>query len=189
MSLAALPRALHDIYLDFTPAEGGEPVSFYCKGAIHQTFSALPNPPDSRSQGHLIGPPRRRSPETEGSEWVVADEGESDVRSESGAPVAETAPQVGGRRKHGVTVRRALLVVIGACLAITIGLAGWLYWTHPSTTTASLPDGAQRGEEEYLSGALPPPVTRQGMLRPGPLHSRRLIHRGVWGVLPLIVCR
>ena len=55
---------------------------------------------------------------------------------------------------------------------MVIGLAGWLYWTHPSTATASLPDGAQRGEEEYLSGALPPPVTRHGMLSPGPLHSR-----------------
>ena len=51
---------------------------------------------------------------------------------------------------------------IGVCLAMVIGLAGWLYWTHPSTATASLPDGAQRGEEEYLSGALPPPVTRHG---------------------------
>ena len=136
-------------------------------------FSALPNPPDSRSQDHLIGPPpRRRSPETEGSEWVVADEGESDVRSESGAPVAETAPQVGGRRKHGVTVRRALLGIIGACLAMVIGLAGWLYWTHPSTTTASLPASAQRGEERYLSWALPHPETIHGTLRPGPLRSR-----------------
>ena len=98
----------------------------------------------------------------------MADEGES----EGGAPMGVPAPQVGGRRKHGVTARRALLVVIGACLAIAIGLAGWLYWTHPSTTTASLPDGVQRGEEEYLSGALPPPVTRHGMLSPGPLHSR-----------------
>ena len=102
----------------------------------------------------------------------MADEGESDVRSESGAPVAETAPQVGGRRKHGVTVRRALLGIIGACLAMVIGLAGWLYWTHPSTTTASLPDGVQRGEEEYLSWALPHPETIYGTLRPGPLHSR-----------------
>ena len=102
----------------------------------------------------------------------MADDSESDVRSESGAPVAETAPQVGGRRKHGVTARRALLGTIGACLAMVIGLAGWLYWTHPSTTTASLPASAQRGEEEYLSWALPHPETIHGTLRPGPLHSR-----------------
>ena len=112
--------------------------------------------------------PRRRSPETEGSEWVVADNSES----EGGAPVAETAPPVGGRRKHGVTARRALLGVIGACLAMVIGLAGWLYWTHPSTTSVPLPDGAQRGEEQYLSWALPHPETIHGTLRPGVLHSR-----------------
>ena len=116
--------------------------------------------------------PRRRSPGDKGSEWVVADDSESDVRREGGTPMAVPAPQVGGRRKHGVTARRALLGTIGACLAMVIGLAGRLYWTHPSTTTASLPAGAQRGQEEYLSWALPPPVTRHGMLRPGPLHSR-----------------
>jgi len=103
---------------------------------------------------------------------LVADDSESDVRSEGGVPVTASAPQVDGRRKRGVTVRRALLGIIGACLAMVIGLVGWLYWTHPSTTTASLPDGVQRGEEEYLSWALPHPETIHGTLRPGPLHSR-----------------
>jgi len=103
---------------------------------------------------------------------LVADEGESDVRSEGGTPMAVPAPQVGGRRKHGVTVRRALLGTIGACLAMVIGLAGRLYWTHPSTTSVPLPDGAQRGEERYLSWALPHPETIHGTLRPGPLRSR-----------------
>ena len=112
--------------------------------------------------------PRRRSPKAEGSERVVADEGES----EGGAPMAVPAPQVGGRRKHGVTARRALLGIIGACLAMVIGLAGWLYWTHPTTTSVPLPDGVQKGEEEYLSGALPPPETIHGTLYSGPLRSR-----------------
>jgi len=102
----------------------------------------------------------------------VADDSESDVRSEGGVPVTASAPQVGGWRNRGVAVRRALLGTIGACLAMAIGLAGWLYWTHPTTTTASLPDRAQRGEEEYLSGALPPPETIHGTLYSGPLHSR-----------------
>ena len=102
----------------------------------------------------------------------MADDSESDVRSEGGTPVTTPAPQVGGRRKHGVTVRRALLGTIGACLAMVIGLAGWLYWTHPTTTSVPLPAGAQRGEERYLSWALPHPETIHGTLRPGPLRSR-----------------
>ena len=135
-------------------------------------FSALPNPPDSRSQDHLIGAPDDVVPKPREASRLVADEGESDVRSEGGDPVAAIAPQVGGRRKHAVTARRALLGVTGACLAMVIGLAGWLYWTHPSTTTAPLPDSAQKGEEEYLSGALPPPETIHGTLYSGPLRSR-----------------
>ena len=135
-------------------------------------FSALPNPPDSRSQGHLIGDPDGVAPKLMEASRLVADEGESDVRSEAGTPMAVPAPQVGGWRKRGVTVRRALLGIIGACLAMVIGLAGWLYWTHPSTTSVPLPDGAQRGEERYLSWALPHPETIHGTLRPGPLRSR-----------------
>ena len=34
---------------------------------------------------------------------LVADDSESDVRSEGGAPVAAIAPQVGRGEKHGVT--------------------------------------------------------------------------------------
>ncbi|OLO56639.1 hypothetical protein BKH30_01470 [Actinomyces oris] len=79
----------------------------------------------------------------------VADDSESDIRSEGGVPVTASAPQVGGWRKRGVAVRRALLGTIGACLAVVIGLAGWMYWTHPSTTTAPLPASAQRGEEGH----------------------------------------
>ena len=89
---------------------------------------------------------------------LVADEGESDVRSEGGVPVTASAPQVGGWRNRGVAVRRALLGTIGACLAVVIGLAGWMYWAHPSTTTA--PPARQRPKRR--GGALPPPVTRHG---------------------------
>ena len=74
---------------------------------------------------------------------------------------------------------------IGVCLAMVIGLAGWLYWTHPSTATASLPDGAQRGEEEYLSGALPPPVTRDAVSRAIALQEPRM---GWHGDMETVLC-
>ena len=137
-------------------------------------FSAPPNPPDSRRHDHLIGAPPTsdnvvlKLSEASGS-WQTTVKATSEAR----AALWRRLPHrwVDGESMASQPDAPSL-GFIGVCLAMVIGLAGWLYWTHPSTATASLPDGAQRGEEEYLSGALPPPVTRHGMLSPGPLHSR-----------------
>lgn len=102
----------------------------------------------------------------------MANDSENDVRSEDGVPETVTPPQLSDQRRRGRLARRVLLGFVGTCLAVVIGFAGWLYWTHPSTTSVPLPAGIEEGEDGYLSFALPSPATRYGTLEPGPLRVR-----------------
>ncbi|TFH50607.1 hypothetical protein E4J66_14130 [Actinomyces viscosus] len=47
-------------------------------------------------------------------------------------------------------MRRLILGIIIATLTTVLCTAGWLYWTHPTTTSVPLPDGVQEGEAGYL---------------------------------------
>lgn len=80
--------------------------------------------------------------------------------------------QAGDRPRRGKTVRRLILGIIVATLTTVPCTAGWLYWTHPTTTSVPLPAGVEEGEVRYLSSALPSPQTIHGNLFPGPLYSR-----------------